>query len=72
MTFQIHEYGGLPHQRGGFTDGRVPKDAKYHLPIEEPEDKPRKYGPVSVLVRNGKALNDKGAELLRLYSAKPV
>lgn len=71
-VFQIHEYGSLPHQRGGFVEGNAPHGPKYHLAIEEPDDKPRKYGPVRVLVKDGKAMNEKGAELLRRYGAKPV
>jgi hypothetical protein len=68
---RITEFGARPHQRGGYSESyRKPGGATYHLPADP--DKDALYGPVKVLVKDGKAVSAQGAELLRRHAAKPV
>ncbi len=68
----IHEYGARPHQRGGLSvnHNMGPKGARYHLPSDY-NDTQVLYGPVRVLVQNGKPVNSAGAELIRRFKARP-
>ncbi len=67
----ITEYGAKPHQRGGYSESyyRRPTGAKYALPAQP--DATQLYGPVRVLVKDGKAVNQRGARLLKQFAAKP-